>query len=269
MSEYVFELENVVYSYLGRFKALNGISLKVKAGEKIAFIGANGTGKSTLLTMLDALIFPDTGSIKAFGGERLSEGSFRDERFSQSFRKKVGFVFQNPDVQLFCPTVREDIVFGPLQLGASDTQARDRLASLAKILEIEELLDRAPHQLSIGEKRKAAIASVLSMDTDVILLDEPTAGLDPATTRHIVDMVLEAGSKGKTIITATHDLHIVSEISDTVYVFDKAKTIVRSGTPHEILSDEEFLKNNNLAHIHKHKHKDGFHVHPHTHLDHH
>ena len=131
------------------------------------------------------------------------------------------------------------------------------------------LLDRAPHQLSIGEKRKAALASVLAIEPDVILLDEPTAGLDPLTTRHIIDLILDANARGKTIITATHDLHVVSEISDTVYVFDKGKRIVRHGKPEEILNDNELLNSNNLLHIHSHKHKDKAHVHPHVHLDHH
>ncbi len=113
MSENIFELKDVHYSYIGKFPALSGIDLTVKAGEKISVIGANGTGKSTLLTMLDALIFPDSGNIKAFGHE-LNENLLNDEEFSKYFRGKVGFVFQNPDVALFCPTVREDIVFGPL-----------------------------------------------------------------------------------------------------------------------------------------------------------
>jgi cobalt/nickel transport system ATP-binding protein len=268
MSSIIFELRDVHYSYLGKFSALSGINLSVSAGEKISVIGANGTGKSTLLALLDALIFPDKGEIKAFGCT-VDESLLNDREFSTYFRKKVGFVFQNPDVALFCPTVREDIVFGPLQLGVPHDEVKKRLSSLAKLFDIVHLLDRAPHQLSIGEKRKAAFASVLAIDPDVILLDEPTAGLDPLTSRHIVDLILDANSKGKTIITATHDLHVVSEISDTIYVFGKGKNIVKHGTPEIILTDNELLSANNLLHIHSHKHKDKTHAHSHTGFGHH
>jgi len=268
MNETIFELKDVHYSYLGKFPALSGIDLTVRAGEKISVIGANGTGKSTLLTLLDGLIFPDSGTISAFGRE-LNEELLNGEEFSRFFRKKVGFVFQNPDVALFCPSVREDIVFGPLQLGVPHEEVKKRLAELSEEFDIAHLLDRAPHQLSIGEKRKAAMASVLAIDPDVILLDEPTAGLDPLTSRHIVDLILAANARGKTIITATHDLHAVSEISDTVYVFDKSKKIVKHGPPDEILSDNELLNANNLLHLHRHEHDGKVHAHPHVHPDHH
>jgi cobalt/nickel transport system ATP-binding protein len=268
MNEPVFELKDIHFSYLGKFPALCGVDLRVAAGEKIAIIGANGTGKSTVLTLLDGLIFPDSGSIRAFGAE-LTEEALSGEEFSRSFRSKVGFVFQNPDVQLFCPTVKEDIVFGPLQLGVPKREVQERLERLAELLDIKELLDRAPHQLSIGEKRKAAIASTLAVDPDVILLDEPTTGLDPLTTRHIIDLIMEANSRGKTVITATHDLHIVGEIADTVHVFDKTRKIVRSGAPADVLNDSEFLTKTNLLHIHAHRHKGIVHAHPHIHLEHH
>jgi cobalt/nickel transport system ATP-binding protein len=266
MSDCLFRLKDVHYCHAGKFPALCGITMDVSAGQKVAVIGANGTGKSTLLTLLDGLIFPDSGTIEAFG-KQLTEDALQDETYSRFFRSKVGFVFQNPDVQLFCPTVKEDIVFGPLQLGISREETLRRLGVLAELLEITDLLDRAPHQLSIGEKRKAAIASVWAIEPDVILLDEPTAGLDPLTTRHIVDLIRLASSQGKTVITATHDLHIISEISDTVFLFDKSKTIIRSGSPEQVLSDDEFLRKNNLLHIHRHAHKDTIHSHPHVHPD--
>lgn len=268
MEEIIFELNDVYFSYLSKFPALCGISMAIKRGSKISVIGANGTGKSTLLQMLDGLIFPHRGMIKVFG-KNLLEDAFSDGSFSKFFRGKVGFVFQNPDVQLFCPTVREDIVFGPLQLGVPKDEIKRRLDNLIDILSISDLLDRAPHQLSVGEKHKVAIASTLAVDPDVIILDEPTAGLDPFTTRHIVDIIVEANINGKTIITATHDLNIVDEISDVVYVFGNNKKIVRHGYAVEILADQEFLRNSNLIHIHSHKHKDKTHVHPHAHLTHH
>lgn len=268
MDNVIFELKDVSFSYLGKFPALAGIDITIRKREKITIIGANGSGKSTLLHLLDGLIFPDKGAVKAFGKE-LRENDFNDEDFSKSFRTKVGFVFQNPDVQLFCPTVKEDIVFGPLQLGVGKKEIEKRMEGILSILEIKGLLDRSPHQLSVGEKRKVAIASTLMINPDVLILDEPTAGLDPLTTRHIIDLLIQANEAGKTIITSTHDLHIVEEISDIVYVFGQEKKIVKSGHPDVILENVALLQANNLVHIHAHKHKEKIHVHPHVHLDHH
>ncbi len=268
MDNLIFELKDVWFSYLGKFLALGGVTISIEKGSKIAILGANGSGKSTLLQMLDGLIFPDKGIVLAFGRE-LKEGIFNDVDFSRKFRSMVGFVFQNPDVQLFCPTVEEDIVFGPLQLGVKKAEIKKRLEKLAEILNIKDLLDRSPHQLSVGEKRKVSIASVLVIDPDVLILDEPTAGLDPATVRQVVDIIVQANLDGRTIITATHDLYIIEEISDTVYVLGREKKIIRTGSPQALLQDEQFLRDNNLIHIHSHRHKGQVHVHPHQHLDHH
>jgi cobalt/nickel transport system ATP-binding protein len=264
MDEPVFSLNNVAYSYPGHIAALSGVSLVIHKGERAAIIGANGTGKSTLLAMLDALIFANKGTVLAFGNE-CTETSLRDPLVQRDFRRRVGFVFQNPEVQLFCPTVREDIVFGPLQLGVEHGEIRRRLDAVVEKLRIAHLLERSPHQLSIGEKKKAAIASTLIMDAEVLLLDEPTAGLDPQTTRDIIQVLSDAHSAGKTVVMATHDLYIVEEIADVVHVFDNTKTVIRSGTAEEILTDNDFLQANNLIHIHMHRHLGVKHVHPHDH----
>jgi cobalt/nickel transport system ATP-binding protein len=131
------------------------------------------------------------------------------------------------------------------------------------------LLDRSPHQLSIGEKRKVAIASTLIVNPDVLILDEPTAGLDPLTTRYIIDMLIQANESGKTIITSTHDLHIVEDVSDIVHVFSQDKKIIKSGQSDKILKDIALLQAYNLVHIHSHRHKDKIHVHPHLYFGHH
>lgn len=268
MAEILFELDQVSYSYLGRFLGLSQIDLKIEQSSKVALIGANGTGKSTLLNMLDALIFPDEGSMKVFG-RTITEEVLDDKEFCQFFRSKVGFVFQNPEVQLFSPTVKEEILFGPLQLLKSKQKAKERLEVVVEELKLEELLERAPHQLSIGEKRKVAISSVLAIDPEVLILDEPTAGLDPQTTRDIIDILLKLNHAGKTIITATHDLHIVDEIADTLHVLGKDRRIVRSASCKEVLSDLTFLNEQNLVHIHAHHHHAKAHVHPHSPLERH
>jgi cobalt/nickel transport system ATP-binding protein len=268
MEERIFKLEDVYFSYLNKFPALCGINMDIYKGEKIAILGANGSGKSTLLQMLDGLIFPERGKILGLGKE-LNEANLANKDFARLFRSKVGFVFQNPEVQLFCPTVEEDIAFGPLHLGVSDKETRRRIDELADILGIKNLLMRSPHQLSIGEKRKVAIASTLALDPDILLLDEPTAGLDPQTSRHIVDIILEANLKGKTIITATHDLHVVEEIASNIYILNNEKRIAGFGPTKEILSNSILLQENNLIHVHMHKHHGVIHLHPHQHLDHH
>lgn len=268
MNKFIFELEDIHYSYLNKFPALCAIDMKIEAGEMVAVVGANGSGKSTLLQMLDGLIFPDQGEIKFFG-KALNQAAFNNSDFSRYFRSKVGLVFQNPDTQLFCPTVKEDIIFGPLQLGVENNEVNRRLDKLIEIFNLKSLIDRSPHQLSVGERHKVAIASTLAIDPDVMILDEPTAGLDPQTVRQIVDIVIDYNEAGKTIISATHDLHIVEEIADIVYVLNTEKKVAGIFTPHELLSNEKLLKESNLIHIHRHKHKDTIHAHPHQHLEHH
>ena len=268
MGETIFDLNNVCYSYLGKYPALRGIDLSIRQGQKVAVIGANGSGKSTLLHLLDGLIFPDKGELKVFGLP-LTKDFINNSESSRNFRGKVGLVFQNADIQLFCPTVREDIVFGPLQLGVKEDEVQERLKNISKLLGVEHLLGRVPYQLSVGEKRKVAIATVFAIDPDVLILDEPTAGLDPLTVRHIIDLIIQANQKGKTIITSTHDLHTVGEIADTVYVFNSAKKIVRAGSSRDILSDRTFLESNNLLHVHGHYHEGQLHVHPHVPLEQH
>ncbi len=254
-AETIFECHDLHYAYQGRFPALCGIEMTIAAGERVALVGANGTGKSTLLNLLDALIFADRGYI-SFRGRTLTEAAFKDESFSINFRKQVGLVFQNPDIQLFCPTVREDIAFGPLQLGIDKPTLKNRMEYLTETLKISHLLDRAPHQLSVGEKRKVALATILVIDPDVLLLDEPTAGLDPQTTDHLVKMLAQFSRAGKTIVTATHDLHIIEDISDKVYVFGQDKRLAASGNPSEILGNTVLLQANNLIHIHTHHARD-------------
>jgi cobalt/nickel transport system ATP-binding protein len=262
MAEPLYSLTNVSYSYPGAIPALANISLSIAKGERVAIIGANGTGKSTLLSLLDALIFPTAGTMTAFG-EPVSQGRMDDAARQRAFRCRVGFVFQNPEVQLFCPTVKEDILFGPLQMGVAHDTINVQFDAIVKRLRIENLIERSPHQLSLGEKKKAAIAGVLIMEPEVLLLDEPTAGLDPQTTRDIIAIIVEAHRMGRTVVMATHDLHIVEEIADTVHVFGRDKSIIRSGRPEEILADNDFLKENNLIHVHVHRHLHTHHAHPH------
>jgi cobalt/nickel transport system ATP-binding protein len=264
MANILFELKQAGYSYFGRFPALCSVDLTIMQGAKTAVIGANGTGKSTLLSMLDALIFPDQGSVKAFGmplDDKMQENS----DFTMAFRRRVGLGFQNPDIQLFCPTVRDDIMFGPLQLRMRDSEAAKRLDKVVTELKLASLLDRSPCQLSIGEKKKVAIASVLAIQPEVLLLDEPAAGLDPQTTRDIIDILVSENLSGTTLVTATHDLHIIEEIADTVHVFGPERNIIRSAPPEEVLSDRTFLQAHNLVHIHRHRHKDAGVSHAHQH----
>ncbi|MFA6448091.1 MAG: ABC transporter ATP-binding protein [bacterium] len=262
----IFEADLVSYSYAGRYPALLDVSLNIAPGEKVALLGANGSGKSTLLRMLDGLIFADSGSVK-FMGRELSEDTLRGAANS-FFRSKVGLLFQNPEIQLFSPTVWDDILFGPAQLGLPRDEAVSRAESALTALRIERLRDRAPHELSLGEKKRAAIACIMALNPDVLLLDEPTSGLDPRSCRDLMDIVIEASEKGKTVVTATHDLHFVSELADRVYVFGEDKRIIAEGPVSVILADEDKLREWNLEHAHRHRHTGKWHEHEHDHIGH-
>src|SRR4030042_5004156 len=170
----IFEVNDICYSYINQITALDHINLTVHPGEKLAILGSNGSGKSTLLKILDGLYFPSSGTIKAFS-QILSEQALREDHFNFDFRKRVGFVFQDSDAQLFMPSVWDEIAFGPLQLGIDKIEAAARVESALLTLQIEKLRDRAPHQLSGGEKKKVALATVLSLSPEVWMLDEPSA----------------------------------------------------------------------------------------------
>jgi cobalt/nickel transport system ATP-binding protein len=203
-----------------------------------------------LLRLLDALYFPSRGELH-YRGARLTEQLFDDENFAFPFRRDVALVFQNPDVQLFCPTVYEEIAFGPLQMKWPKETIRERVAQTLDLLKISHLADRIPHQLSGGEKKKVALASALILDPKVILLDEPAAALDPRSQMQIIDFLIGWGSKSKTIITATHDLHTLEDIADRCVVFEDG-AIIASGAPHDILHDQDLLRRSNLMHSHRH-----------------
>jgi cobalt/nickel transport system ATP-binding protein len=264
----VFEVRDVAYRYEDA-EALASVSFSVNAGERLALLGANGSGKSTLLKMLDGLIFPNEGAIKAFG-EDLSAAALRDDGFSQAFRRRVGFVFQNSDAQLFSASVREEIAFGPLHLGLSPEEVEKRTEDTIHILGLEHLRERPPFHLSGGEKKKVSLASVLAINPDVLLFDEPTAGLDPKTETFLARLIVQLAAAGKTIITATQDLRLVEEIAGRVIILGEDHRIAGEGAPAAVLGDHELLLSANLIHDHPHRHDGIEHFHPHSHLeDHH
>jgi len=263
----IFDLRNVSYSYVGKIDALKDITLKIDRGEQVSIIGSNGSGKSTLLAILDALVYPSSGEFYAFGN-LISEDAFdsiSDSEFRSYFRTKVGFVFQNSDIQLFSPTVYEEIAFGPLQLDLPVDEVKSRVEDVLEMMEIGKLRDRAPHTLSGGEKKKVSIATVLVNNPDVLLLDEPSAGLDPRTQLWLIELLQELGRAGKTVITATHDLEIIDHISNRSIVMGEDHRIKMDRDSKSILSDYELLLSSNLVHEHTHLHGKLVHEHIHAH----
>jgi len=243
----VFNCVDLHYAYLERFPALDGVGLQVRAGETVALLGANGCGKSTLLKLLDGLLFADRGTFHAFG-EQVTEDKLEDEQFNQGFRSRVGFVFQNSDAQVFSPSVREEIAFGCLQLGLDRDTTTARVDDVLAMLDITDLAGRAPFQLSGGQKKRVAIASVLVMNPEVLLFDEPTAALDPRTQHWLIELLAQLRGAGKTIVLATHDLDSLPDLADRCAVFSEEHRIVADAPTAEILDNHRLLLDVNLIH---------------------
>lgn len=263
----VFEARGITYRYRD-VKALDGLSVSIHTGRRVALLGANGSGKSTLLRILDGLCFPEKGVV-LFCGEPLTADRLENESFAFKFRRRVGLVFPNPDVQLFSPTVFDEVAFGPLQLRWPKGEIRERVTAILDALGIQRLADRPPHHLSTGEKKRVALASVLVTDPEVLLLDEPTAGLDPKSSSQMIDSLVAWGGGVKTVVTATHDLDHVEEIADCCCVIQDGR-VVAEGAPERILADTALLEETNLLHAHRHTHSTGArhshpHIHPHEH----
>jgi len=267
--EKIMKLRDISFEYIRSEPVLKDINLDIYSGEKIVILGANGSGKSSLQKILNGLIFPNKGEYRAFG-QLVTEEALNDEQFAQAFRQRIGYIFQNSDAQLFSANVWEEIAFGPLQMKLNFKEVNDRVNGIIRMLNLESLKDRPPYKLSGGEKKKVAIASVLSINPEVLILDEPTNGLDPRTQRWLINLLVDLNNAGKTLITCTHNMDIVEEIADRIIVFNEEHNIVAQGLPQDILSNKELLLSVNLIdenyHRHVHvfdpsEHHDHFHCH--------
>jgi len=262
--EDIITLKNIDYSYYGKILALKNINLSIKKGEMFSIIGLNGCGKSTLLHIINALIFPDSGDV-LLEGNPVTEKVLRGTSFGTQFRQRMGYIFQNPDIQLFCPTVFDELLFGPLQLNLHIETAIERAEQTLLFLGIGYLKERPVYMLSGGEKKRVAIASVLTMNPDILLVDEPLSSLDPKTQSFFIELLLELNKAGKTIIFTTHHLDLIDHLQPRVAVLSDEHTIRKTGSASEILGDEELLISVNLIHEHIHKHGNEVHRHYHSH----
>ena len=253
----VFNVKKISYAYKNGKKAVDEVSFSVKNGESLTIIGANGSGKSTLLYLLDGLLAPESGDIEIFG--RNIKGNFPPE-----LRQRVALLFQNPQAQLFLLSVWDELCFGPLQLGLEKSEIQKRTEELLELLDIKHLKDRGPWDLSGGEMRKAAFGACLSVNPDVLLLDEPTTGLDPRSQVEFVDLINELRHAGKTIVTVTHDLGIIEDISDRTVVIGEDHRLLTEGNTWDVMEDTDMLLRANLIHRHVHRHR--WYVHEHSHF---
>ena len=231
----IIETQDLKYAYPDRTTAVDGINIKIAEGARVAFVGKNGSGKSTLFLLLNGTLKPGRGQV-LFHGSR-----FRyDSKSLREIRSKVGIVFQNSDDQLFAPTVEQDVAFGPTNLGLTRSEVEDATNHALLYVGLAHNHGKPPHHLSGGEKKRVAIAGVIAMKPEVIILDEPLSNLDPVGADEIMDMLGELNHLGKTIIISTHDVDLAYEWSDYVYLLSDGH-IVGEGTPNQVFSDHELL----------------------------
>jgi cobalt/nickel transport system ATP-binding protein len=241
----IVEIKDLSFSYNNRDSVLNDVNLKVDEGECLAILGMNGSGKSTLLKIVDGLIFPQKGEVIIFG-KNLSEKSLKEKDFRFLFRKEVALLFQNSEYQLLCENVKDELSFTLFQLETEFSEIEKRVKDVAAFFEIDDYLDKSPHNLSEGEKKRIAFASLLPQNPTIFLLDEPTSHLDPKNVKFIKNLILKLNEIGKTIIFATHELTLVKEIARRVVVIGKDHSIKREGSPLQILEDAHLLEEENL-----------------------
>ena len=242
----LFILKDVSFSYPFEEMVLKNLNIRVGQGERVCILGPNGCGKSTLLKMFAGLLFPKIGNFTAFD-EDMTEKKLNNDKFAKTFHKRIGFIFQDPDVQLFCSTAEEEIAFGLLQQGVTQDIAKQRIDDIISMLGIEHLRDKTPFKLSGGEKKKIALASVLVMNPEVLIFDEPTNGLDSRMQKWLVELLAALNISGKTLISSTHNLELAAQISDRAILIDEAHTAVADLPTGELLQNYDLLKSVNLV----------------------
>ena len=232
----MLEISDVDYSYPGGVQALSAVNLRVNPGEKLAILGPNGAGKTTLLMLMNGTIRPGRGEIR-LDQEPIGYG----KAGLRALRRKVGMVLQDPDDQLFAATVFEDVSFGPLNIGLSKTEAADRVHATLAALQIGDLAERPTHMLSFGQRKRVAIAGIVAMEPKILLLDEPTAGLDPLGVVHLLAALRQVSRKGTTIVLTTHDMDTAFAWADRIAIFGDRR-VACVGTPEAVFEDAQMLK---------------------------
>jgi cobalt transport protein ATP-binding subunit len=231
---HTIDVQNLVFRYPDGTPALDGVTLHIAPGEKVALVGPNGAGKSTLILHLNGIL-QGQGTVRVAGCDVI------DKNFGR-VRAAVGLVFQDPDDQLFSPTVFDDVAFGPIYQGLSRAEVQARVTKALEAVHMRDYAERVSHHLSVGQKKRIAIATVLSMDPEILVLDEPSAGLDPRARRSLINLLRELP---QTMLIATHDLHMVAELLARTIVMDQGR-VVADGPTGDILSDEAFLNAHGL-----------------------
>lgn len=255
----MLEVREVSFGYEGSRPVLDRISFFVRPQEKVVLLGVNGSGKTTLLRILDGLIPPTAGSF-LYQGREVTPRQLKERDFRRTFRSEVVLLFQNPDAMIFNPTVYDEIAFGLRQLNVPDCDSRVR--QWAEKLGLTRYLERAPFRLSSGEKQKVSLAALLALEPRVLLLDEPTASLDPRTTGWLVDLLQELEL---TTIVTTHNLSLGSELGERALILSEEHRLIYDGDFAPLLKNPATLREANLVHTHRHRHEGVEHLHSHTH----
>lgn len=255
----MIELAGVRFAWPDEPPLLDDVSLRIGAGEKVVLLGANGCGKSTLLKLMNGLIEPAAGEVR-WQGLPLTRAALRRDGLAREFRRRCALLFQHPEAMLFNPTVREELAYGPRRLGLADVDRR--VAHWAGELGLGALLDKPPFLLSGGQKQKVALACVLTLDPELLLLDEPSASLDPATVGWLADLL---PASPRTVVVATHNLSLAAELGDRAIVLGALGEILFDGPVRMALSGADLLERAGLAHRHRHRHGGVAHSHAHAH----
>ncbi len=238
MNEVILKAENLHYSYTKEHEVLKGVSLNIHRGERLAVLGANGSGKSTFFLNINGVLRPESGAVY-YRDKLINKSSIKE------LRKNVGIVFQDADNQIIASTVRAEVSFGPMNLGLSKEEVTKRVLDSLNYMNISHLIDRPPHYLSGGEKKRVSIADIIAMDSEIIIFDEPTASLDPQNISIFEEVLDKMSAEQRTLVISTHDLEFAFRWADRIVVFSSG-SIIADSDPISVLSDNEVLKKANL-----------------------
>lgn len=240
MNEVHLSTKNLSYTYPDGTHALKNINMDIYKGQKVAIMGPNGAGKSTLFSHFNGLTEPTSGHVEIDG-----KAIKYDKDTLLEVRQKVGIVFQDPNDQLFAPTVKEDVAFGPMNLGLDYEEVEKRVSEALTMVGMEQYMDKTPHHLSGGQQKRVAIAGIIAMRPEIMILDEPTAGLDPEGVEKVLDILDNLNKEGMSIVISSHDIEMVNEFAEKIFVLNNGE-ILESGDKHEIFSNKELLKTAHL-----------------------